>query len=165
MVTPPDRKLAAVNNPAARISAVSPIAAHKPPPVEVRHRPEQRHHSFSLRLVLIGSLIILGISPVIFFARYFIPRAEAKIKDDTREEQLPAAAAAVTLLNDGLARQYRELQMLTRQFDLYTGSADQQERVGDLLRRRVLDRYVTEHLPYLEYISEDGSTRDRKSVV
>src|SRR5439155_24545652 len=58
------------------ILAASPFQAHKAAPPEVRRRPEHRHRSVSLRLVLIASFIILGISPVLFFAVNFIPKAE-----------------------------------------------------------------------------------------
>jgi HD-GYP domain-containing protein (c-di-GMP phosphodiesterase class II) len=156
MAAPTDPK-SSVANPAAKPVAASPFQTHKEPPPEVRRRPEQRRRSVSLRLVLIASFIILGISPVLFFAVNFIPKAELKIKTDTREQQLMAAPSAVTMLNDGFARQNREMLMLTKQFDIYTNSPDRQARIGDLLGRHVLDRYLNEHLPYLEFITEDGS--------
>lgn len=144
--------------------------AHKPDPTaKVKEAAERRAkasrgRAVSLRLILTAALLIIGIGPVVFFMLRFIPAAEQKIVLDTREQHLAAGAPATTLISHRLAQNEDELRRLASFFAVYNDAPDRMQRVGDLLSRRILDRFVSENIPYIAYFGENGIRIEAKPL-
>ncbi len=140
-------------------SGSSPIPpAPRPAAVAAPKAPRRRQPlSLSLRLLLTLAFMVLGIAPVVFFMVRFIPQTEQKIENDTREQHMQAAPPATTLIAQSFAQQEYDLRRLASVFAIYNDSSDRMQRVGDLLSRRVLDRWITPEMPYIAFFGEHGA--------
>ena len=148
--------------PAAAPPPVSPIARH--PALPHGHGPasaaapkERRLTTVSLRWILIFALTTLGIAPIAFYMISFVPKARAKIESDTRVKQAQTAPSATALIDSSLAGQERDLRQIAAVFAMYNGRADRKAKVAELLTNQFLSRSLTQKMPYLAYLDENGS--------